>query len=210
MAHLYTYKPIDLSKDAIPLLRLFPHYDNVCEIRCEIFEAFVSDEERLPYEALSYTWEDGVTKSSPTVTLSGQKVSVTHNLLDALYHLRRSDRDRILWVDALCINQQDHREKGHQVGQMKDTYEKAEMVLVWLGRSSLEINELMDWMNDIARELRNFNWLSKPLEEYGSMSPLIEVIDWGQTELVKLLLEHGANIEEPYEGKTPLYHALVV
>ncbi|KAK8044067.1 hypothetical protein PG993_004091 [Apiospora rasikravindrae] len=178
MAHLYTYKPIDLSRDAIRLLRLFPPDGDFIEIHCEIFEAFVSDEERLPYEALSYTWGDGVTKTSPTITLSGQKVSVTHNLLDALYHIRQSDRDRILWVDALCINQQDHREKGHQVGQMKSTYEKAEMVLVWLGRSSLEIDELMtdigkykDWMNDIAGELRNFNWLSKPLEEVKQMLP---------------------------------------
>ncbi|KAK8099109.1 uncharacterized protein PG998_012350 [Apiospora kogelbergensis] len=143
MAHLYAYKPLDLSKDAIRLLRLIQDHGHVTEIRCEIFEAFVSDEERLPYEALSYTWGAGLSQSSPTITVDGQRVSVTDNLFNILYYLRQSNIDRILWVDALCINQQDNREKGHQVGQMRHTYEKAEMVLVWLGTGSREINELM-------------------------------------------------------------------
>lgn len=143
MAYIYSYEPIDLSRDAIRLLRLSSYYHHPNEIRCEVFQAFISDDERLPYDALSYTWGGEVDKDSPTIILNCQKVSVTRNLFDALYNLRQSTGDQILWVDALCINQTDPREKGHQVGQMRNTYEKAETVLVWLGIGSVEVEELM-------------------------------------------------------------------
>ncbi|KAK8005975.1 hypothetical protein PG991_012272, partial [Apiospora marii] len=50
---------------------------------------------------------------------------------------------RYFWIDALCIDQANDREKGHQVGQMKDVYEKAERVIIWLGNGSPERSKLM-------------------------------------------------------------------
>lgn len=42
----------------------------------------------------------------------------------------------MLWIDAVCIDQTDHREKSRQVAQMGDIYRDAERVLVWLGKLS--------------------------------------------------------------------------
>ncbi|KAK7918072.1 hypothetical protein PG985_009946 [Apiospora marii] len=164
MTHPYVYNPLDLSQDSIRFLRLLrgQDHDDIC---CDVFQAFVNDEDTLSYEALSYTWGGGVTESSPTITLDGQKVSITQNLFEALLNLRRIDSDRVLWVDSLCINQEDHREKGLQVGQMRRTYEMADMVIVWLGPSSPEIDSLMDWMTDMARRLRRSSWRHMPLHE---------------------------------------------
>lgn len=49
----------------------------------------------------------------------------------------------LLWIDALCINQSDHREKNHQVGQMKSVYQNADRVLIWLGPGSKDTDDLM-------------------------------------------------------------------
>lgn len=64
-----------------------------------------------PYEALSYVWGD------PDITvpiqLHGSGHKVTRNLELALRYIRLGDRERVMWVDALCINQTDISEKNH-------------------------------------------------------------------------------------------------
>lgn len=45
-------------------------------------------------------------------------------------------RPRSLWVDAVCINQRDNKEKGHQVALVAKIYSNANCVLVWLGESN--------------------------------------------------------------------------
>ncbi|KAI1012501.1 hypothetical protein LB504_008432 [Fusarium proliferatum] len=86
-----------------------------------------------PYEALSYTWGDEA--ASIRILLNGEESLVRPNLAYALAALRISE-PRVLWVDALCINQQDNTERNHQVGMMGDIFRRAERVLVWLGRPS--------------------------------------------------------------------------
>ncbi|KLU90827.1 hypothetical protein MAPG_09353 [Magnaporthiopsis poae ATCC 64411] len=62
----------------------------------------------------------------------------------ALRHLRRSEIDLILWVDAVCIDQTSERERNQQVGQMDRVYSTAENVLVWLGPGNQGIDALME------------------------------------------------------------------
>jgi len=64
------------------------------------------------------------------------QLHVTLNLLIALKHLRRDHVPRILWVDAICINQEDLRERSSEVGRMGWIYSKADSVIAWLGSSS--------------------------------------------------------------------------
>ncbi|KAK8000564.1 heterokaryon incompatibility protein [Apiospora arundinis] len=142
MADTYVYEPLDLSTDSIRLLRLSKGYP-LDEIRCELHQSLLSDFEGVPYEALSYTWGGELTNDSPRVHIGDHKVPVTENLFEALCSLRLRNEDRFLWIDALCIDQNDHREKGHQVGQMSSVYRNAERVLVWLGPSSHAIDDLM-------------------------------------------------------------------
>ena len=60
---------------------------------------------------------------------------VRENLWSALSHLQLEDKDRVLWIDAVCINQQDLKERNHQVNQMGRIYSEAQRVVVWLGLS---------------------------------------------------------------------------
>ncbi|KAH8887180.1 ankyrin [Thozetella sp. PMI_491] len=65
--------------------------------------------------------------------------------------LHQIGRDRILWIDALCIDQKNPKEQGHQVGQMRYVYKYAEHVIIWLGWSTAETSLLMDMMNKLDK-----------------------------------------------------------
>ncbi|KAF0332624.1 HET domain-containing protein [Colletotrichum asianum] len=138
----YTYQSITSWTNTIRLFRLVRHPPKQAygPIYGELFKAELQDEQSITYEALSYTWGDS-TKIAEVI-IDGQKVAVTVNLYDALLHLRNAGEDRILWVDALCINQQDNYERTHQVAKMSFIYQKAQGVIIWLGKTTYEIDQL--------------------------------------------------------------------
>ncbi|KAH0545073.1 hypothetical protein FGG08_000844 [Glutinoglossum americanum] len=127
------YRVVALPATPLPirLLRLFPAPTLNDDIKCELFPSNLDGEHT--FEALSYTW--GSEANPATITLQGEAREVTQNLAAALRHLRFHDRDRVLWVDALCINQNDTVEKSMQVDQMRQVYTRSctSRVLVWLG-----------------------------------------------------------------------------
>jgi len=63
---------------------------------------------------------------------------VTANCEAALRRLRNANSKRILWVDAICINQDDPTERSQQVTLMRDIYRNASNILAWLGKTSIE------------------------------------------------------------------------
>lgn len=83
------------------------------------------------YECLSYRW--GKPGPGKLVLIDGKYAYIQENLFEFLDTVRATYRETI-WIDALCINQDDSTEKGHQVTQMGDIYSEASRVCVWLGR----------------------------------------------------------------------------
>lgn len=140
MAASFQYSSLDMEKPSFRLLRLFKGHGPVIE--CEIFQSLVEKHSAIPYEALSYAW--GSNERSETITANGLPLGVTNNLHLALSYLRRPDSDRILWVDALCIDQANVKERTHQVGQMARIYGGADSVVFWLGRASYATNVAME------------------------------------------------------------------
>lgn len=92
------------------------------------------------YEALSYTWESNVRDRAVLVAGSWLQsaLSVTASLDAALRQLRHPSESRRLWVDALCINQQDLDERATQVVRIGRIFGAAWRVVVWLGPSSVD------------------------------------------------------------------------
>jgi hypothetical protein len=123
------YKPLDLAAFEIRLLTLQPpNGANDSVIHCSLDHCFLV--EPPPYRALSYCWGDS---SDPTeIIMNGLPMLVTRELNRALKQLRASNLMTI-WVDALCINQEDVLERGMQVMRMGIIYARAEEVIVWLG-----------------------------------------------------------------------------
>ncbi|KAM7211529.1 Heterokaryon incompatibility protein (HET) domain containing protein [Rhypophila decipiens] len=83
------------------------------------------------------TWRGlGDERDTTTIVIDGRQVPVTVNLHDALKRLRKRDEERIVWADAICINQGDLEERQHQVQMMGDIYSRAAMVQVIMDESS--------------------------------------------------------------------------
>jgi Heterokaryon incompatibility protein (HET) len=104
-------------------------------LQCSVIEASL-DHPPL-YEALSYAW-DAQTRDRH-ILCNGQAVPVTANCRAALKHLcppALSLKPRLLWIDAVCIDQQSVKERNVQVRLMDEIYRKADQVVVWLGEGN--------------------------------------------------------------------------
>ncbi|KAF4453125.1 hypothetical protein F53441_4122 [Fusarium austroafricanum] len=130
--HVFTHFPYQpLAADAIRLLHVKPGDPDLIHIEL----SNVSLDTNPVFWALSYVW--GSRENPSDVLINDTVFSVTQNLHYALTEYRRQfsrdDGSSLLWVDAICISQNDNAEKSVQVPRMSDIYGKCERVLAWLG-----------------------------------------------------------------------------
>jgi hypothetical protein len=128
------YEP--LPPRTIRLLRVLPGDGEEVPIQCEllIFPLPERNDQLQLYEALSYVW--GSMDTPYSILVSGRPVHIGQNLYQALHRLRHHVLDRVLWIDAICINQADTREKEQQIPLMWQIYHLAGRVVVWLGEEA--------------------------------------------------------------------------
>lgn len=124
------------------------------------------------YEPLSYTWEDDCTvqpckdttmdDQQPLLYLSDSDclLKLTSNCAKALCSIRKPTTKRTIWVDSICINQDDNTERSRQVDLMKEIYARAFAVLVYLGRESTQEDNSSNTAMSLLRQphrLRNLD-----------------------------------------------------
>ncbi|KIM93151.1 hypothetical protein OIDMADRAFT_138370, partial [Oidiodendron maius Zn] len=118
-----------LSASCIRIIQLLPAEDPSDPLECSLIET--SLENAPDYIAVSYVWGDA---TNPSIILChGVQLSITLNLDAALRRFRDSSQCITLWVDSICINQQDTTELNDQVLVMGDIYRAASHVYIWLG-----------------------------------------------------------------------------
>lgn len=125
----FTYSALDNSVDSVRLVILEPSITPGSILHCRLVH--VTFGQMPKYEALSYTW--GSDDPQIGILLDRKAFPVRANLREALLHLRKLNEERVLWIDAICINQDDIPERNQQVRIMPHIYSRAQMVLVWLG-----------------------------------------------------------------------------
>jgi hypothetical protein len=123
-----------LNKEAreIRLVTIVSSLSSSERIECKL--AIFPLKDAPQYAALSYVWGD--IKETAPITLNDTEVRVTTNLLAALQRLSQKPRGTYFWIDALCINQRSTEEKNYQVPLMRNIYQQAECVLMWLGKEA--------------------------------------------------------------------------
>jgi hypothetical protein len=144
------------------------------------------------YEALSYYWGSGkaeypvyvrdvqlpnseTVKFNEAVRLAMKRLYVRPNLYKAIQNLRREDGDIVLWVDAICINQENEEEKKIQVSKMPQIYNTAERVCIWLGAGDERSDNAMKFIPKIL-DLRNLKDITKEERYTPQWNDLVELM----------------------------------
>jgi hypothetical protein len=96
------------------------------------------------------------------VSCEGGNIPITANLLAALGKLRLRSESRYLWMDAICINQENLRERSEQVKLMKEIYSKATRVLIWIGEEGPSTGQAFDLLGDLAKAWCSYEILRQP------------------------------------------------
>ncbi|KAH9208123.1 heterokaryon incompatibility protein-domain-containing protein, partial [Leptodontidium sp. 2 PMI_412] len=151
------YPPLDYSRDSLRLLQLHPGSGRQ-EIQSTISDVkFISNP---TYSALSYTW--GSPDRTNSIKVNGSRLQIRENLWNALHDLRDPKMTRVLWVDAICIDQNNVDEKNHQVPLMSFVYSRAQEVLIWLGEHKapywIESSAPSEWRDDWAVRKAKASW----------------------------------------------------
>lgn len=128
------------------------------------------------FEALSYTWQDpdadnpgGQDGSKDFHLGESSSLRITNNLDTILNHLKASlapNTSRKIWIDQICINQEDLEERGQQVSIMHRIYRQAEQTIIWLGRPNQYSAPFLNLVKSFTHPA--FDWesrISGPLHE---------------------------------------------
>ncbi|OCL07607.1 HET-domain-containing protein, partial [Glonium stellatum] len=160
------YANSSLPRDnlSIRLLHILPTLETNGLIRCNFIPTRL--DAAIPYEALSYCWGDP--KKVAQISVNGEPFHVGKNLFSALGVLCHPDTTRTIWIDAICINQNDRKEKGHQVEMMREIYSRSIRAIVWLGPGDFFTHEA------IEAESRPIYWIESSYENnYSSVLKLL-------------------------------------
>jgi hypothetical protein len=129
-AAAFHFEPL-VGQDQIRVLHLLPGISGDC------LSGYLQHVQlgQLPYEALSYEW-GGEERSHSIHLQDGRALQITKSLYDALADIRRvppEGRNRLVWADSICINQDDIQERSQQVALMGSIYRKASRVITYIG-----------------------------------------------------------------------------
>jgi hypothetical protein len=138
------------------LLSICPSLDSdqPLECYCRTYEFVTAPS----YEALSYVWGAHDPSTDSQIYCNGEATAVRLALARALRRLRLPQFPRIVWIDAICINQKDIEEKSYQVPLMGSIYSLAARVVIWLGPGDpLQVNEAAQYVRFVANACRQHN-----------------------------------------------------
>lgn len=144
------YRTLDVDRQEIRLLVLQPGSGLFDRIECSLqYASLLSDP---AYETISYCW--GNPKHTWMIWVDGQSFDVPLSAAQALRAVRHSDKTRVLWLDAVCINQADIDERSQQVAIMGRIYAKCTQNLVCLGEQDDASIEALQDIEELWDEIR--------------------------------------------------------
>jgi len=114
----------------------------------------------VAYGALSYAW--GVAETRCAIQIDGSSFQVWPNSYAALLRLVQAGRIGPVWIDAICIIQNDKAEKAMQVPLMSDIYTHASSVYVWLDEASTAEEQASIMLPDMLDRLEKADLLARP------------------------------------------------
>lgn len=114
-----------------------------------ILHASIDDD--VKYEAVSYAWGNSTRVAKLAIAKGQGHIALTQSLVNALPYLVKQSRTGLLWIDQICINQDDVKERGHQVILMGDVFRNSTRTLIWLGLDDESGRRASKVISDIKR-----------------------------------------------------------
>ena len=158
---LFAHEPLDITGYTIRLVRLLPDTPS-SPICCEIQHLDLT----ATYACLSYVW--GSEPATQLIYINGKRFFVRQNLYEYLLRARHDRDGHLLWIDAICIDQENIEERNHQVALMGQIYSLAQFTDVWLGFGDSSLEVLFDLLDrkaksiPVIRVLTNDEFVERP------------------------------------------------
>ncbi|CAM1510213.1 Fc.00g005480.m01.CDS01 [Cosmosporella sp. VM-42] len=157
---IYESITLDPDRREIRLLHISPGSRDE-PIKTELSR--VSLDETPSYSVLSYSW--GPENDKVPIQVQGKDLQVTRNLHQCLMKLRQETAPFVIWIDAVCINQNSNQDKNTQVPLMRDIYKSAQQAYVWLGEATAGLDLVFASVEIISS--RDKDYRLEKLEDIG-------------------------------------------
>ena len=179
----HLYQPLAQDQKEIRLLKLRAGVRSA-PVECVLSTVSLLDIPKPVYETISYCWGDESVRD--TISVNGRELDVPSSAKNALLRMRDALQERILWIDAICIDQQNFDERAQQVSIMGDVYFRGQRCLVYIGEDEGIAHEVFKGIHivlDDAREMTEdfTNWqdfIARDKMETRSQTPPSCKPDW--------------------------------
>lgn len=129
------------------------------KMRCTLIHVPL-DNILVPYQAISYCWGDQTAKDR-VWCCKHRFLNINNSLAAVLRYLINSKAPGWFWIDAICIDQSNHEEKGRQVRMMGDIFMSAEEVVAWVGEPSHDSDVAIPFISSVRNAFKHFHDLGQ-------------------------------------------------
>lgn len=148
----YTYNDDFNPETSIRLLKILDvstDEDRLCAVSCKLVPWSLGEEDIPRFKAISYTWGDQTDPNNQSrILIKNRVLMVTKNCEDALKQAWTYRREAWYWIDSICIDQHNRKEKAFQVPLMSSIFGTAEHVLACVGQHANRSEELFRFIED--------------------------------------------------------------
>jgi hypothetical protein len=144
----YVYQPV--ARREFRLLILYSgQLDD--DLSATLVCSSLDDLRHLTYETVSYAWGDAKLKAQLLVDNAILKIPASASAV--LRQVRSKNKPRRLWMDAVCIDQADVKERQRQVSYMRDIYTNSSRNLIYLDHSDNHTEAALETVGAILADL---------------------------------------------------------
>lgn len=155
----HKYLPLDYVLDEIRLVTLWKADNYTDPIQTSFSYKVLHDD--TTYHCLSYTW--GSEEANCPILLGHQTYHIRKNLDSFLRAVRTPVNKVVIWVDAICIDQNNITERNRQLSRMLEIYQSSDCVVSWIGEADATSDMALDLIEELKycpaiREKENGEW----------------------------------------------------
>ena len=151
----YEHIPLK-SNQHIRVIKLYPSKREQAALRCSILQIGLDCVSGANIEAISYSWGPNVPpendlycKDAKNESSSFSVFKISTSLHSALVRFRDKTESRLIWADAVCIDQDNCPEKSSQVRHIANIYAKASRTLIWLGKGNSSDEKCIEFFKEL-------------------------------------------------------------